>query len=353
MIVYLIFIIRMHVNKNVVLNNFKQDVHNTRIEANKLGLLDNEINDVFEKLFKELDNAPKKITIAKTAIRVVLFFACFFTFLYILLNVHQPTSSIVLRNVQGLTYPTLKRVRSLSVPIIKILDSLTDWYDESCLIENPYFNLANMECWPCQNMHGVINLTGANQINYKKLEEGTIAIAKTKQNSVNIENLNTFYHHYSKDNLDLRRINTNRPEINTIQALMNYNNSDLSDDILLQWRINKMSTSRVIRKLFPRPAFIPERSGQSVERFLVIAGFRSKPFTLPNTECNFVLMIQGSGERTVIFQPSPECSSKCKRISVVLKPSYALLYNWWYWKPIYMPTGNSTEPSITYISSYC
>lgn len=52
--------------------------------------------------------------------------------IYVILNVHQPTSSIVLRNVQGLIYPGLKVWRFLSVPFVKAFPSLTSKH-------SPYF----------------------------------------------------------------------------------------------------------------------------------------------------------------------------------------------------------------------
>lgn len=33
-------------------------------------------------------------------------------------------------------------------------------YDETCLVENPYFYVSDMECWPCENVNTVIDLTG-------------------------------------------------------------------------------------------------------------------------------------------------------------------------------------------------
>ena len=38
-------------------------------------------------------------------------------------------------------------------------------YDESCLLENPYFQVSNMNCWPCENIKFVLNLTDSKQNN--------------------------------------------------------------------------------------------------------------------------------------------------------------------------------------------
>lgn len=81
-----------------------------------------------------------------------------------------------------------------------------------------------------------------------------------------------------------------------------------------------MISARVIRAVFPKPYFLPDRAGQSVERFVFIDGAKSEPYILPNTECSYVYIIQGSGERTIILRPSAECTHQCKTLSVTLKP---------------------------------
>ncbi|KAJ8973868.1 hypothetical protein NQ317_016881 [Molorchus minor] len=106
---------------------------------------DKEIEQIFKRCFVDLrkntcSSMPiKQRTKAQycicTARNVFVLFMILAIFIYILLNVHQPTTSFVLRNVQYLTYPTLKIIRYLSVPIIKIFPSLTDLYDETCLVE--------------------------------------------------------------------------------------------------------------------------------------------------------------------------------------------------------------------------
>lgn len=35
-------------------------------------------------------------------------------------------------------------------------------YDEWCLIENPYFYVNDMDCWPCSMVHSVLDLTDLN-----------------------------------------------------------------------------------------------------------------------------------------------------------------------------------------------
>lgn len=81
-----------------------------------------------------------------------------------------------------------------------------------------------------------------------------------------------------------------------------------------------MITARIVRSVFAKPYFLSNRAGQSVERFVFIDGAKSEPYFLPNTECSYIYLIQGSGERTIILKPSQECSYQCRTLSVTLKP---------------------------------
>lgn len=83
-----------------------------------------------------------------------------------------------------------------------------------------------------------------------------------------------------------------------------------------------MTPGRLIRTLFPRPYIISEWSGQSIERYVMIDGPKADPYVLPNPECSYVILVQGTGQRTIILKPSKECGDLCRTVSVILKPSY-------------------------------
>ncbi|KAJ8919302.1 hypothetical protein NQ315_003886 [Exocentrus adspersus] len=350
--------------KEELLQKYKNDVDLLRKSAKDLGLSDKEINLIFKKCFNDIkkSNSSKQInkqtkTKAQQIFRTVIYIFFLLTliaiFIYILLNVHQPTSSIVLRNVQGLTYPTLKIVRFLSVPIIKMFPSLTDLYDETCLLENPYFYVADMECWPCEGVHTVLDISGIDKSSFTS--GGTPFIMKMDLKKVPFKTLQQLYNENQEVfNTEMWRVKSTNSSIRNLQDLFRYDMADSAFSAThTSWRINKMVTARIIRKIFPRPPFISERSGQSVERYVMVDGAKAEPYVFPNTECSYIFVIQGSGERTVVLKPSVECSQKCRTVSVILRPSYVLWYNWWYWRPISLPSENSSGPSISYINSYC
>ncbi|CAG9858370.1 unnamed protein product [Phyllotreta striolata] len=349
-------------SKKQILSEYKKNVLILRKKAKNLGLSSNEIENLFKQSFTELRNEldnSRNVSESNKTLRsctnfrnLFVLLTIFLIFIYVLLNVHQPTSSIVLRNVQGLTYPTLKLVRFLSVPIIKLFPRLTDLYDETCLIENPYFYVSDMECWPCENVFTVLNLTKVEK-SLLKSGYGTPFITKSNQQLVTLETMRELYEQNKYLlNSETKRLESTNSSYTTLESLFE-NNESFPSNTHISWRVTKMATARVVRQVFPKPFFLPDRSGQSVERFVIIDGPEADPYALPSTECSYVFAIQGSGERSIVLKPSKECSNNCRTISVVLKPSYILWYNWWYWRPISLPSTNSSEPSVTYINSYC
>lgn len=143
---------------------------------------------------------------------------------------------------------------------------------------------------------------------------------QVNQKEVKYETLQNLYKMNENElNLDKRRLHSNNHLIKTPSDLFS-SKKVLSSKTHISWRFNKMITARIIRSVFLKPYFLSDRTGQSVERFVFIDGAKSQPYFLPNTECSYVYMIQGSGERTIILKPSKECSYNCKTLSVTLKP---------------------------------
>uniref|UniRef100_A0AAR5P7M4 Uncharacterized protein n=1 Tax=Dendroctonus ponderosae TaxID=77166 RepID=A0AAR5P7M4_DENPD len=343
-------------SKKRLLIEYKRNIKSIIKCAKNTGLTDEQIDGIVRESFSEFKAKSHqnvfKSSILKISIVVLLSLS---VFMYVLLNVHTPTSSVVLRNVQGLTYPALKFIRILAVPIIKLFPSVTDLHDESCLIENPYFYLSDLDCSPCENVYNVIDLTGVEGINaYKKVFEGVPFIIKTNQPEVSFKDLQQLYKNYTAELAsDSSRLQTRNLDVNSIKDVLSLDEHALSPNVHIQWRVNKMAAARIIRKVFSRPHFFLERTGQAVEHFLHVDGANAEPYSLPNPECSYVFIIQGSGERTIALKPPRECAKHCKAISVHMEPAYVLLYNWWYWRPVSLPGSVYPNLSISYMNSYC
>lgn len=124
-------------SKQELLKRYKKDVNYLKENAKLLGLSDEDLEKVIKESFDEIrikncskltKEVTKAQTICCTLLYLIFIFTILFLIIYVVLNVHLPTSSIILRNVQGLTYPTLKFIRILFVPILKKIPSLTGEY---------------------------------------------------------------------------------------------------------------------------------------------------------------------------------------------------------------------------------
>lgn len=84
--------------------------------------------------------------------------------LFIVFSYKHEVSTVVLRNIQSLIYPGMRVWRKVTVPIIANYPSLTELYDESCLLANPYFQVENLNCDPCADVANVLDLTNVDQV---------------------------------------------------------------------------------------------------------------------------------------------------------------------------------------------
>lgn len=79
--------------------------------------------------------------------------------LLILVNYSAELTRIFMRNIQAYIYPAMRLWRILTMPIIRQFPQLSQLYDETCLISNPFFRVANLDCSPCADVINVVDLT--------------------------------------------------------------------------------------------------------------------------------------------------------------------------------------------------
>ncbi|XP_015595947.1 uncharacterized protein LOC107268077 isoform X2 [Cephus cinctus] len=239
--------------------------------------------------------------------------------------------------------------------IFLVFALILEFYDEWCLVENSLFRVAEMDCWPCDSIRSVPDLTGHNitasfnpGIPYTRIENGNI---------VNLKELFKLYkNNKAIFDRDASRVLTNNDSFRTIEEVLTARNDlypSKYKDVHVTWRINRMTPGRIIRKLFPKPVETPDWWSQSMEKFVFIDEPRSPAYTLPNPECSNIFMRCTNGARLLHMIPSPECIQQCKPSTIILPAHHTLWYNWWYWRPVSLPATNSTEISINYLTSFC
>ncbi|MPC79891.1 hypothetical protein E2C01_074444 [Portunus trituberculatus] len=261
---------------------------------------------------------------------------------------HNPSKKLVMRNIQDMIYPFLTSLRYITLPILERYPHLSQWYSEECLIKNAFFDQLNIDCTPCEGEILPVYTEGLKSFSSVYYNSGKlVVISDTMQNIVTIKSI-------------LQMVDINE-EINSGSFQLSSGNKEVNlgthgwslhldkDDIHTEWKINKLETLHLIRKVFPRVYFIPQDTEVSLHRYLFIDGPKSSPYPLPLTEFANIVLMQGEGKSLIAMIPSNHCKTTCKSIDIVLNSSQVLFFNWVYWRPV-RQGGNHT--SVLLMSSF-
>ncbi|XP_055389563.1 uncharacterized protein LOC129618686 [Condylostylus longicornis] len=292
-----------------------------------------------------------KTELVKTIVdrkRKIFFWLFYLAIGFLCVSYKNEASTLILRNIQTFIYPGMKLWRRMTLPMINNFPGLTELYDESCLMMNPFFQVEDLDCNPCSNIVNVLDLT-----NVEKTTDSVPFVFKVKQIPVTV---NDFFELYKSNKeifqRDAYRVRSTNNEITNLDELFRDFNRTHQTQSHNLWRCNRMSPARLIRQLFVRPERLPS-TGIALERFLSMDTHNAESYILPDGECSNMYIQQIQGTRNIILRPTIECRNKCRSISIRLTQSYVLSYNWWYWKPVSAPDSFSKTSSISLIGSYC
>ncbi|ALC49049.1 CG4558 [Drosophila busckii] len=292
------------------------------------------------------------------------------------------------RMVQSLMYPGMRMWRRMTMPLIQRFPRLTELYDESCLMGNPFFQVEDLSCSPCAHVESVwleseecaqlhadaSNYSSAGNPDASNNELGTLAGYKqlallqhcrkpsdhmpyTFRSNQQGFDLSDFYNIYAKNlkifQRDAYRVHSTNQDVNNLEDLFGqFNSSSDSSNAHNLWRCNRMLPVRLLRPIFARPLRLSSM-GVALERYVAMDTAKAPAYTLPETECPNVYVHQAVGTRFIILRPTSECRQRCRTLSLRLAPSFVLNYNWLYWKPISAPDPIAEGISISLIGSYC
>nr|CAD7437630.1 unnamed protein product [Timema bartmani] len=308
------------VSRGSILTSYKHKVEELRNLGRQWSLTEEEIDQVIQDSFsfleEEIQNDGKLVTSCKKiqkqenkhssifnlSLKIMISVLLVAILFNILLSYHRPTYNFAVRNIQELIYPTMKLLRWVTLPLVKLFPSITVWYDELCLVENPYFQSVDIDCWACEDVRSVLDLSETDDPNLYQPHIGFPYIVKGGSAIVNYNQLEEMYLQ-------------NKLMMDTNAYRIKSSNSG---------RLTRLEPTRALRKIFPRPSFVP--TTVNVERFVLIDEPKAGAYVLPFPEGYKVFLMQGSGERLIILDPVPGCNSNCSRVSVLLKPSYFCEY---------------------------
>ncbi|KAI8128083.1 hypothetical protein CVS40_2564 [Lucilia cuprina] len=283
---------------------------------------------------------------------------------------HETSSSVAERSVRSMVYPSMRIWRRMTLPLIERFPRLTELYDESCLMGNPFFQVDDMSCSPCSHVKSVIDLTLAfeneDDANKNVEEHDRVTnfihkiipseyvpfVFKISHGPIELQDVyNMYLRHQDIFERDAFRVHSTNRDVTNLEELFNQFNQTILAETHNLWRCNRMLPARLLRKLIARPSTLP--SSLALERYMAIDTPQAQSYTLPDTECPHVYIQQALGTRFIILRPTSECRHRCRTLSIRLPQSFILSYNSWYWKPISAPDPVSDSISISLIGSYC
>ncbi|XP_037870733.1 uncharacterized protein LOC105841900 [Bombyx mori] len=327
-----------------VLRDYSSSIKNLKREAANAGISEEDFKKLYFESLKTLEKSerPSSLTIVRNnklkIISVLLLVFALFNFKYVY-------SSFVC-NLQEYIYPGLRLLRKISIPFISLFPALSEYYYETCLVQNPFFTVVDMDCWPCSSITNIQEIFDPKPVTNQHIAP---FVYQTSQERISISLLKSLY----EKNKDIFANASPKILLNNKFYIQPEDMFDLhakGEKNIYVWKFNRMNEAKVLRQLIPRPTVVP-KFGQSIERYLIIHTNQDS-YKLPDTECNFSFVLSLSGARTLYLIPAEECKHQCRHLSIDLKEGYLLWYNWWYWRPKIQPTVDNTT-FIGHIGSYC
>ncbi|XP_032512001.2 uncharacterized protein LOC116766296 isoform X2 [Danaus plexippus] len=325
------------------IDEYSNSIKRLKNESTITGISEEEFTKMYFQSLNELNRERLKKSNRKTNTIFVIPILVIF-FITIAYN-YKFVYSCLICNMQEYIYPGLRLLRKISIPFVALFPSLTEFYQETCLIQNPFFTVVDMDCWPCSSIHTIREISNPLPIH---TQQSAPFVYKTKQHSINFDDIKKLY----INNRDL--FDKESPKIlvnnNYYVSPRDVFKSDLQNKDLFIWKFNNFNVARLLRQIIPRPKVVP-KFGQSTERFIIM-DFKQDKYKIPDTECNNSFLLTLKGSRIVELKPAEECKHECKSFKLELKESYLLWYNWWYWRPV-VQQSSSNETFIAHVGSYC
>lgn len=276
-----------------------------------------------------------------TVVKVCAIASALGIFCFAAIYLHNPSQKFVMRNIQDMIYPFMTSLRYISLPILKRYPYLSQWYSEECLIKNGFFDQSNIDCRPCEKEVTPVYAVGLSFFSETYYNSGKLlVISDAMHKNVTANSILDGIDINEEIDLGTLKCYSKSKEVSIesqVRRLLSVVN-----DVHIEWKINRLETLHLIRKLFPRVYVIPLETEVSLHRYLFVDGPMSGPYSLPLTEFANVVLIQGEGKSLITMFPSNHCKTICQPVDVYLDPSQVLFFNWIYWRPL-RHGGNHTS----------
>lgn len=316
------------------------------------------IDDIFNEDDQTMDEDIKKTEEKEDndchcSFMVILKSFFWITLIGTLIASHRPSQKIILRYSQDFIYPVMRQLRLISLPIISKHEQLTDWYNQQCLVNNPFYHDDELECWPCEDVKTLVDLTHLHNYNRAYVSQEKPFLVKDVYSQIlTLKMLQDTFLSHAKDLKDgTADLNLNGQHVDLYELIASLETM-LTNDSRVYWKMNRVSSARVLRKLVPRPYFAPTSTEVSLQRYIFIDGPAASQYHLPQTEFANVWLVQGQGNRLLVLDPSNHCKHNCSSISFLLQPLDVIYYNSQFYRPRSLPYNLSNQVSLTYMGCF-
>ncbi|KAM3967992.1 uncharacterized protein ACR2FA_004397 [Aphomia sociella] len=330
-----------------ILQEYSNSIQRLKRQCTERGMSEEDFRNIYYDSLDSIEMHNNSVPTNRRLLTRYKLLLIFLLALFCIVYNYKILYSCIICNLQEYIYPGLQLLRRISIPFISLFPSLTEYYHETCLIQNPFFTVVDMDCWPCSTIHNIREVHNPKPVNQQFTAP---FIYESEQQPIQMEILKDLYEK-NKNIFDKEssKIFANNKHYISPPSLMFADQQSGAKNLYI-WKFNTMNAARMLRQIIPRPKVVP-KFGQSTERFIIVDSTQDS-FQIPDTECSFSFLLILSGSRTVNLVPAEECKHQCKSLKVDLMESYLLWYNWWYWRPVVQQSvGNVTF--IAHVGSYC
>ncbi|RWS02954.1 uncharacterized protein B4U79_08178 [Dinothrombium tinctorium] len=343
--------------ENKVNSILNEEIERTYVLLRNCRLNESQIEECIRDVFEE--NHTRRFSPISFLCRSVSLIILVSKLLLVLITIYAfiindvSTQKFILRHSQSYIHPFMRKLRLITIPLLNKWPSISEFHEEQCLVENPFFVDNQLECWPCEDVRTVVDLSFL--FNYSKAyvyNEKPFFVRDVFNESIDLQSLRDLC---LANEQSLREgtahFKSNVAQLSMRQFFLNPEKY-MKSDLQITWKMSRVSAARIIRKLFVKPHFVPESSEIALQRYLYFDGPNSMSYNFPITDFANVWLVQAQGYRLIALHPSEACKSNCTSISVLLRPKDVLYYNWQFYSAQSLPSKISNEMSITYLSSF-
>eukprot|EP00794_Sanderia_malayensis_P018133 gene18133-19943_t len=286
------------------------------------------INDVFNG-FNWEESSKDGFSIAWFLVKFVkwttllifgFFLICLGVYMAYLFNPHVSRRLGDAAHDRNMAYYIARTLRIISLPLHSVFDlkRLQKWH---CLVKNPFFQAGLPNCEPCEIP---LEVEAFNATDKQALEvslSGEPTIIKNERAMINASYNYSFMREFylkNKESLDFSICDSygDVPNKRLHSYFSQTNEEVMENQKTFGWNNCRIEGTRALRKLFPRPSFIPIMSEIFLEKSLFFIHPKSKN-VLEMPECGtencFIAQVYGSSE--IRLSPFDECKQNCTTTS--------------------------------------